>query len=201
MYASMWWHLLADRRFGAIANTHTHTHTCFFTGRGGNTFAKTGFMFQSLLLVMEDFLRRQHLNFRRFILDELRTVWVVHYLDVIQTEAIHCILCVLIWWNDQMASTKKMCKLFINSPQRWWCTDTNVPRSKDGHQGTINDRTCASILLSSFQSANTPQYAPLWTPRNKQNREITDHQNPFQFHLFPHNQTSIASIFGLSNSS
>lgn len=46
----------------------------------------------------------------------------------------------MIEWHVH-ACTNIMCKLFINSPQRWWCTDTNVPRSKDGHQGTINDRT------------------------------------------------------------
>ena len=113
-----------------------------------------------------------------------------------------------------------MCKLCINSPQCWWCTNTNVPRSKDGHQGTINDRTLtlqtAQLLSATYISSylrfkvQTRHNTHLCRLHEKK-REITGHQNPFQsfqFPLFPQSDqpqhssfSSIADDFGLSNSS
>ena len=103
-----------------------------------------------------------------------------------------------------------MCKLCINSPQCWWCTNTNV-KWQDTHFAN-----CATPLVRPISSyprfkVQTRHNTHLCRLHEKKKREITGHQNPFQsfqFHLFPQSDqpqhswfSSIADDFGLSNSS
>lgn len=131
-------------------------------------------------------------------------------MDVIEVEVATSILYVLIWWNDRMACT---CMYQHNVQTLHQLTTTLMVY---GHQrATVKGWTsgddkwqdtqfanCATVLmlliLSSYLGFKVEKQHHRRFCRMHKKREITDHQNPlqsFQFHWFPHIQTSIHPCF------